>query len=203
MAFSSIAAPLLLISTMICVILVLSRTAFAWSMDRLIPTRFSEINPRTKSPLLLTVMFAIIWYVTFLISLYGVNYIYGVYAYMMLPVLFFVMPGINAILLPYRRRDLYELLPLSMRRKYGLPLITIFGVVWLAFIIPAYTLFMGWPLISGASGMTNVVSYAINQGLVTFVVILVAGVVIYYLSRWYNAKHGIDMGLLFKSVPPE
>ena len=203
MAFSAIAAPLLLISTMICVIVVLSRTAFAWAMDRLIPTRFSEINPRTKSPLLLTVLFAIIWYVTFLISLYGVNYIYGVYAYMMLSVLFFVMPGFNAILLPYRRRDLYELLPLSMRKKYGLPLITIFGVVWLAFIIPAYVLFMGWPLISGAAGMTDVVSYAINQGLVTFAVILVAGIAIYYLSRWYNAKHGIDMSLLFKSVPPE
>jgi amino acid transporter len=203
MAFSALAAVLLLISCMVCIIVVLSRTAFAWAMDRLIPTRFSEINPRTKTPLLLTILFAAIWYVTFLISLYGVNYIVGVYAYLMLSVLFFIMPGINAILLPYRRKDIYELLPLSMRKKFGIPLVAIFGIVWLAFIIPGYTFFMVWPMIQGAAGMTNVVSYAISQGLLTFVVILIAGVVIYFASRWYNTKHGIDMSLLFKSVPPE
>jgi len=203
MAFSGLAAVLLLISCMICIIVVLSRTAFAWAMDRIIPTRFSEINPRTKTPLYLTMLFAAIWYVTFLISLYGVNYIVGVYAYIMLCVLFFIMPGVNAVLLPYRRKDIYELLPLSLKKKFGIPLVAIFGIIWLAFIIPAYILFMVWPLITGVAGVTDVVTYAISQGLVTFVVILVVGAVIYFVSRWYNAKRGIDMGLLFKSVPPE
>ena len=207
MALSTIAALLIGFSMMVCIIVSMSRIAFAWSMDRLIPTKFSEINPKTKSPLYLIAAFAVLWYIAFVGSVYGVTFITGSYIYMMLSVLYWVLPGFNAILLPHRRPDLYELIPQSMRKKVGgLHLISVIGIIWLIFIIPAFGLFMAWPIIAGASGLSSIsgaVTYAISQGVGTLVAVMLVGVAIYWLSRWYNAKRGIDMSLLFKSVPPE
>ena len=94
-----------------------------------------------------------------------------------------------------------------MRKKVGgLHLISVIGIVWLIFIIPAFGLFMAWPIIAGASGLSSIsgaVTYAITQGVGTLVAVMLVGAAIYWLSRWYNAKRGIDMSLLFKSVPPE
>jgi amino acid transporter len=205
MAISALAAVLMLMACMVVNIVVLSRTAFAWAIDRLIPTRLSKINTRTKTPLQLTVIFAVIWYATFLLSLYGVNYVTGVYAYLMLSAMFWIVPGFNAILLPYRRPDIYELLPLSMRKKFGIPLIAIFGVVWLAFIVSAYSMFCIWPLIGSAASLhaADVITFAISQGVFSFVIVFVAGIVVYFVSKWYNRSRGIDMDLLFKTIPPE
>jgi len=181
------------------------RAAFAWSMDRLVPTKLSELNPRTKSPVYLAVLFTAFWYASFLAAVYGTTFISGSFASALLAMFVWIVPGINAILLPYRRRDLYELIPKSMRKKFGIPLVSMFGIVWLLFAVPIYYLYVVWPLVAGAYGlhMTQFVVFAESQGIVTFVVIVLAGTVIYYVSRWYNARHGIDMDLVFKTVPPE
>ena len=182
-----------------------SRTAFAWAMDRLIPTRLSVINSRTKQPMRLIFIFVAIWYVSFLGSIYGYTFITGSLTSILLSMFFWILPGVNAVLLPYRRHDIYELIPKSMRRTYGLPLITILGIIWLLFSIPLFFLYAFWPIIGASYGahIAGVFNVALSTGLVLFVVITIAGIGVYYLSRWYNKTHGIDTDLLFKTVPPE
>ncbi|MEM3640625.1 MAG: hypothetical protein QXH37_01720, partial [Candidatus Bathyarchaeia archaeon] len=115
------------------------------------------------------------------------------------------VPGISAALLPYKRKDLYDLLPASMKRKVGLPIATILGIIWLCFSIPIYALYIIWPIISGFYGLSTVeiMAYGISTGVGVFAVIVVAGVIIYYVSKWYNKRKGIDIDLIFKTVPPE
>lgn len=205
MAISVFGSVLIGASLFITWISTATRTAFAWSMDRLIPTKLSELNPRTKSPLYLSVIFVAFWYVSFLAAVYGTTFISGSFASALLAMFVWIVPGINAILLPYRRRDLYELIPKSMRRQFGIPLVSIFGIIWLVFAVPVYFLYAIWPLLAGAYGlhMTSFVVFAESQGLVTFGIILLAGIVIYFVSKWYNTRKGVDMDLLFKTVPPE
>jgi len=182
-----------------------TRTAFAWAMDRLIPASFSVVDARTKSPLRLVLIFVAIWYVSFVGSIYGYTFITGAVTSILLAMFVWILPGVNAVLLPYRRPDIYELIPKSMRKSYGLPLITILGIVWLCFTIPVYILYAFWPIFSQAYGqhIVGVFDVAQSTGLVLFVLIVIAGIVIYYVSKWYNKRHGIDMELLFKTVPPE
>ena len=92
-----------------------------------------------------------------------------------------------------------------MRKKFGISLVSIFGIIWLASLV-RYWCCMGYgPPFAGAYGLhlADVASYAISQGLLQTFVIVVAGIVIYFVSRWYNTKRGIDVSMLFKTVPPE
>jgi APA family basic amino acid/polyamine antiporter len=182
-----------------------SRTAFAWGMDRLIPSSLSVVDSRTKQPMRLIWLFIAIWYVSFLGSIYGYTFITGSTTSILLAMFVWILPGVNAVLLPYRRPDIYELIPKSMRKTYGLPLITILGIIWICFSVPTYFLYVVWPIFSEAYGehIMGVFNVALSTGLLLYVGITVAGIAIYYLSKWYNKRKGIDMDLLFKTVPPE
>jgi APA family basic amino acid/polyamine antiporter len=182
-----------------------SRTAFAWATDRLIPTSLATVNARTKSPLRLIFIFFAIWYISFLGSIYGVTFITGAMTSILLSIFIWILPGVNAVLLPYRRPDLYELLPKSMRKTYGLPLVTILGIIWLLFSVPVYFVYAFWPIISEGFGkhMMGFFDYALSTGIMLTIGIVVVGVAIYYASKWYNKRQGIDMDMVFKSVPPE
>jgi APA family basic amino acid/polyamine antiporter len=181
------------------------RTAFAWSMDRIIPTSLSVVDSRTKSPLRLVAIFVVLWIFWFAVLLSGISIIYGATVSALLALLVWILPGLNALLLPYRRRDLYDLIPASMKKSFGIPLIAILGIISLAFTVPLYFLFAIWPLFAESYGMhgAEALSFATSSGVVSFAVILVVGIIIYYGAKWYNKRHGIDMDLLYKSVPPE
>jgi amino acid transporter len=182
-----------------------SRTAFAWAMDRLIPSSLSVINSRTKSPLRLTFVFIAIWYVSFVGSIFGYTFITGAVTSQLLAMFVWILPGVNAVLLPYRRPDIYELIPKSMQKKYGIPFITILGIIWLLFSVPVYFLYVFWPIFGATYGqhIVGVFNVALSTGLVLYVGITAAGIIIYYTSKWYNRRKGVDMDLLFKTVPPE
>ncbi|HUK49964.1 MAG TPA: amino acid permease [Terriglobales bacterium] len=205
MAISAFGSFLIGFGLAICWVTTASRTAFAWSMDRLIPTSFSKIDARTKQPLRLICLFVAIWYVSFIGSVYGYTFITGALTSILLSMFVWILPGVNALLLPFRRKDLYELIPASMRKNFGIPVISILGIIWLCFAIPVFFLYAFWPIIGAAYGsnVIGVLNVALTTGLVLFVSITIAGIVVYFLSQWYNKRHGIDMSLLFKTVPPE
>jgi amino acid transporter len=205
MTVSALGSFLIGFGLMITWITTATRTAFAWSIDRLIPTSLSVINTRTKQPLRLTVLFIVIWYASFLGSIYGYTFITGAVTSILLSMFIWILPGVNAILLPYRRPDLYELIPKSMKKSFGVPLVTILGVIWVCFSVPVFLLYAFWPIVGQALGahLIGVFDVALSSGLLLFVGIVVAGIVIYYASKWYNNRKGIDMEMLFKTVPPE
>jgi len=205
MTVSALGSFLIGFGLMITWITTATRTAFAWSIDRLIPTSLSVIDARTKQPLRLTVLFIVIWYASFLGSIYGYTFITGAVTSILLSMFIWILPGVNAILLPYRRPDLYELIPKSMKKSFGVPLVTILGVIWVCFTVPVFFLYAFWPIVGQALGahLIGVFDVALSSGLLLFVGIVVAGIVIYYASKWYNSRKGIDMEMLFKTVPPE
>lgn len=182
-----------------------TRVAFAWAMDRLIPSFFAKVDPRTNNPLYLTILFYVIWVVQFVMYVMGIPFLMGTYTSILLAMFLWIVPGISAILLPFKRKDLYDLLPASMKRKVGLPIVTILGIIWICFSIPIYALYIIWPIISSFYGLSTVeiMAYGISTGVVVFAVIVAVGVIIYYLSKWYNKRKGIDISLIFKTVPPE
>ena len=205
MSISALGSFLIGFSLAITWIATATRTAFAWAMDRLIPTSLSAINARTKQPLRLVFIFIAIWYVSFLGSIYGYTFITGAVTSSLLAMLIWILPGLNAVLLPYKRPEIYELIPKSMRKSYGLPVVTILGIIWLCFSVPIYFLYVFWPIFSQAYGqhLIGVFDVALSTGLILFAGILIAGIIVYYAARWYNKRKGVDMDLLFKTVPPE
>jgi amino acid transporter len=172
--------------------ILVTRSALAWSLDRLGPAKLAEVSPRWHSPVwaLLTI---------FVIGC-GTS---ALYAFEHLSVLTgtigltasMIVVAIAGALLPYRQRELWRSSP-ARGRLGGLPTIT---VISLAAIPPL--LLIEWALIadvnSGASLSGNPVRLAVVVG------IFLVGLPIYYAIRAVQRRRGIDVDLAYKEIPPE
>jgi amino acid transporter len=191
-----------------------SRISLAWSLDRQVPEWFGEVNERIRAPLnaILTALgiatvFAILQ--SFPILPDGLappdgrlNLVATLWFSILVAFLTWFMPGVNALVGPFTRRDLLDNAP--WRR--WLP---VFGVVWLVFIGYLYW-FAGFkPIVDSISGLGDpgaeetVLNY-LNRTGITFTLIIVGlGIVIYVIQALRRRAQGVDSALLYKQVPPE
>jgi len=170
-----------------------TRNVFAWSFDRVAPTRFANVSEKYSSPINAIITCGIIGE---LLMLFTVVASYGVMIINTFMIMEIVMTliGLATMLFPYMKREMYDSFPPIVRKKLlGVPLMTISGFILLVFspflVYAAYT--------APALGGLNSVSLAFNISM------LLVALPIYYAAKWYNKTKGIDLGLVFKQVPPE
>jgi amino acid transporter len=170
-----------------------SRCVLAWSWDRIIPTKFSDVSDKYHVPVWAIVLMVLIPEVGLVLSIYYGAVILVINATLGW-VLFYTLEGLAAMLFPKVQKSIYESSPI--KRNIGpVPLISIFGAITAFFFIWAgYMSFVAYPFVGGL----NTAILEIYVGL------LVVFLAIYYLSKGYHAKKdGIDIGLAFKQIPPE
>jgi len=180
---------LLFVMFTICV-----RNLFAWSFDQVMPVGMTAVTERTRTPWVATIVVAILAEILLWASIFTPLFDY-VFNYITIFAIAFWITSFAAILLPYRKRELFESAPDMVRRTVaGIPLVTIAGIVNLVlFSLILYTSFT-LPAFSGPVGPTAI----------AFVVgIYVVGVVIYFVAAAVRRRQGIDLGLLYSDIPPE
>src|SRR5207237_514929 len=109
-----------------------TRSIFAWSFDRIVPSRLSSVEARTGAPLVANaIVFAVcLGYLAFIA--YGPSYFTTVlFTTIAGQLLTFMIVAIACIAFPWRRRSIYENSPIA-RSLAGLPVIAIVGAVALA-----------------------------------------------------------------------
>ena len=101
--------------------------------------------------------------------------------------------ALSALVMPWRRADIYRASPVSKYKVGRVPVISIIALIAIAFEagVGIYT------LSNPTYGLVNVPSY-VFVGL-SFLIWLP----VYYAFRWYRKKQGIDIGLCFAAIPPE
>ncbi len=168
------------------------RLIFAWAFDRVIPSFFSNVDPRTGTPYvalistaILAIIFQALWLFTPLLN-YFVFIVTG----------WGIMTAIAAIagvLLPYRRKDLFELAPAFARAKVaGIPVLVVLGV--LTFIIGVWQAWVGTtPAVAGT---------IVSEYIIFMAGIYLIGLLIYTASSIYHRVKGIPLELAFKELPP-
>ena len=180
---------LLFVIAMIC-----TRNLFAWSVDRVAPDALTKVDRRFHSPWVATLV--IIACAEVLLVLYVFTTIFeNVSNYIVLFSIAFWIASFAAILLPYRRPEIFATAPDYVQRRIGgIPVITLIGVGNLVlFSMVLYSAFK-LPAFSGPTG----------TGAVLFVIgIYVAGVVWYLTARAIQKRRGIDLDLLYREIPPE
>jgi APA family basic amino acid/polyamine antiporter len=179
---------------MINFLIVCSRCMLAWSFDRLLPTRLSHVNERFKAPLnAIAVLF-----IVGVIMLYGA--VYASFWTYIAAASFWTIINISivciaGIIFPYVRKDTFE--RTSMKgRTAGIPRITIVSVLALIFTIWTSLAYFINPSFMSYFGLTPV-------AIATSAFIYAMALVIYYVARAYWRSKGIDIGLAFKTIPPE
>jgi amino acid transporter len=176
--------------------LYINRTAIYWGMDRMVPSTLSEINPRFHQPMKLVAIEGILATAFFGLTLLKVNPITYLWWGTLLLFPTFIFPGISALMLSRRRPELLHSVPW---RKWLTPL----AIVWLIFIVPLYAFagFIG--SVPSFAPSTLMWQYAMSTGLEATLFAIVAGILIYFVTRAYNVRRKIDVELIFKSIPSE
>lgn len=180
---------LLFVIAMVC-----TRNLFAWSVDRVLPDAVTNVDRRFHTPWVATLI--IVAAAEVLLALFVFTSIFdNVSNYIVLFSVAFWMASWAAILLPYRRPEMFAAAPAYVQRRIGnVPVITVLGALNLVlFTMVLYSAFK-LPAFSGPTG----------TGAVLFVVgIYLAGLVIYFAAKAIQRRRGIDLDLLYREIPPE
>ena len=173
-----------------------SRYFFAWSFDRLIPTKFADVNKRLHTPHVAIAAMTVLSMITLVLYTFTSwpsaftlgTFLWGV-AY--------VVPALATVVFPFTKKDLLEQAPEFMRKKLaGIPLVSILGALCaMSFAYMGYVLYTN-PLVGMVVGSPTV------SGLEIAVGIVIGCFVVYYASYAYHKAHGLDIGMAFKELPP-
>ena len=170
-----------------------SRYLFAWSFNRVIPSRIADVGNRFHTPhYAIGTMTGLGLFV--LLLYYFTSWPSAIALGVFILICCLIVPGLALFLFPFRKKELLELAPGWMKAKVGgFPVISIIGLAEaIAFLYMAY-LGATNPLI--ASPTTFAIVYALG--------VVIAGFVIYFVSYAYHKSHGVDIRLSFKEIPPE
>ncbi len=170
-----------------------TRNLFAWSFDRLMPAKVTEVSERTHTPVIATVVIALF---VELLNYLNIYQNLGAYLLNLIAVLgaAFVVVSLAAAVLPWTRPQMVAAGPkLAARRVAGLPLITVVGVIsavsW-AFVV--WTAFH--------TGFGGTLSW--KPMIQAFVPTLIA-IVWYAVAVTYRRSQGISLERTFQEIPPE
>ncbi|HWD75648.1 MAG TPA: APC family permease [Solirubrobacteraceae bacterium] len=173
------------------------RSVFAWSFDRVLPERLSNVNERFHSPVaaillvmtLVTLMLA--WSVT--ATTFQTLLALGVLA----GVVCVVIVGVAAFAFPIRRPELYRASPANLK-LLGIPVLQI--VAPLSIAVVAFLTWEAWhyPALALSGNTGNRWQIPAFMG-----GIVVVGLLIYYISRAVRRSQGIDLDLVYQELPPD
>jgi len=172
------------------------RMLFAWGLDRLGPRWFTDINPRFASPVKNCVLcfvfaqFAIAAYIFW----FG-DIMQGLTVTGMEIVSVWLVTALSALVFPWRKRarGIWEASPYRTWSLLGVPVIT-----WGAVLMLIYAAICFYFLILAPEMRDFTWS-----SLVLYCSVWAAGVVWYFVFRWWNARQGIDVRIAYGQLPPE
>jgi amino acid transporter len=173
---------------------VITRNLFAWSVDRILPDAVTNVDRRFHSPWVATLIVIVASEILLVLYVFT-TFFQQVSNYIVLYSIAFWVASFAAILLPYRRPEIYNAAPDFVRRKIGgVPILVLFGVGNLIlFSLVLYSAFK-LPAFSGPTG-TDAVLFVIG--------IYVAGAVVYWGARAIQQRRGVNIDLAYREIPPD
>jgi APA family basic amino acid/polyamine antiporter len=169
------------------------RNMFAWSMDRILPEAVAAVTPR-GTPYVATaitvigaigITFAAVY--TSIFSLF-VNYT-------LMYAITFLIAGFGAAVFPYTRPDLFNNAPeVTRRRLFGIPIVTIAGIVQVLVFIDIIQESLKTPAFGGPVG---------TVALALIAAMIVLGPIVFFVSRAIRSQQGVDMDAAWRTLPPD
>jgi amino acid transporter len=169
------------------------RILFAWGMDRVGPTWFTDIDHRTSTPLKTMLLLFVIGEILLVPFCYFADFRLGFVVTTLEIVSVFAVTAIAATIFAHRKKlkSLWETSPYKNWKVFGIPVLTIGGVlnlIYLAILFYGFFFtiegFQIWP-------------YA------TFAGIWLLGIGWYYYWKKRSASRGIDADMAFSELPPD
>jgi len=173
--------------------LIATRNLFAWSFDRMAPSRVAEVNERLHTPLIATIVVAVwIEILNYLNIFQGLSaLLINVIAVMAVA---FIVVGLAGIVMPFTRPNLFATAPSMVRAKIaGIPWITIVGVVMV----------LSWVFVLYVAFTTTAFGQVAPISMIEAFAVPVLGIIYYVIVRFVRARQGIELRAAFQEIPPE
>lgn len=186
----AVAYPLLMLPQ----IAIAVRSFFAWALDGLLPSRFAQVSPRTHAPnyaiglVVVLGLAALYWAVS---NNEGFNKF--LYEAVLLQLVTMILLSIAAVLLPYRRPDVWQA-SATTRRLLGVPVVALAGAVTIVLMAGLFFVYMHYP----ALGIEDKGHFFRDCAIV-----LAAALVTFFGARIARKRQGVDVEKLAAEIPPE
>jgi amino acid transporter len=173
------------------------RTVFAWSFDRLLPEKLSEVNERSHSPV--PAILLVMGIVTAMLAWSVVSTDFGTWLALGVEAgaVCVVIVALAAFLFPERRPDLYQASPANVKFA-GIPVLKIVAPLSALVMVFLIYLTFAYPGLALAGKPENAWQIPAFIGM-----IVVIGLVIFYGARFIRRGQGIDIDLVYRELPPE
>jgi amino acid transporter len=169
------------------------RSIFAWSFDRVLPKKLSDVNERTHTPVPAILVVGALVTAIFVWSTLSTSFFTLLAMGVLCGVIEITLVSIAAIRMPYSQKDLYETSP-AKGNFLGAPVLVVTGILSLLVMGLVTFLLMKYPGIGIASPW-------LALGFIGGVVVV--GLAIYFISKIVRKRSGINIDLSFKELPPE
>ena len=175
-----------------------TRVIFAAAFDRVLPSWAANISATRRVPYGALVLMIVPSIVVSAIYAYQPKFASVFLDATAVLALTFLATVVAAIILPWRRKDLYDASPIAQYKILGIPLITVLGVVTAAFLI-----FMLWEWSFNPDNLYGTSFQATGSSVWYFVATYVVAVVIYVVARIVRKRQGIDLARIHHEIPVE
>ncbi|HVB59739.1 MAG TPA: amino acid permease [Ktedonobacteraceae bacterium] len=168
------------------------RTIFAWSFDRILPGRLSDVNERTHTPIPAIITASIIVLAILVWSVLTTSFFTLLSMGVLAGVVTILTVSVAAICFPFRRPELYKNSPANIS-ILGIPVLIIVAVLSMAVIIGLAYVVLTYPQL-------GIVPW---QGFLFMGSLVVVGLLIYFIARTVRKSQGVNLDLIYRELPPE
>lgn len=168
------------------------RTIFAWSFDRILPGKLSEVSERTHAPIPAIITASIIVLAILVWSVLTTSFFTLLSMGVLAGVVTILTVSVAAISFPFRRPELYRNSPANIS-ILGIPVLIIVAVLSMAVIIALAAVVLSYPQL-------GIVPW---QGFLFMGSLVVVGLLIYFIARAVRKTQGVNLDLIYRELPPE
>jgi len=175
-----------------------TRVIFAAAFDRLLPEKVAEVNERTGTPINALLMMVVPSVIVAYLFAYNIASFQTLTLCSTLVIaVTFLGTTVAAIVLPYTKPDLYKASPIAQYNVFGVPLITIAGLIFGGFLVFLLYQWIIDPNSLYGIGIknTNSVIYMLGN--------YVLAAIIYFGFKAYRKSKGIDLNKVQAEIPVE
>ena len=170
-----------------------TRVIFAAAFDRILPEKVADVSERRHVPVWALILMLAPAIVVSAFYAYTSQFKTWILDATLVIAITFFGTAIAAMILPWRKKNLYQNSPLARYKVLGVPLITISGFITAAFL--------GWNLWLWFSDDL----YAVNNkdSLWFMGAMYLLAIAIYVIARIVRRRQGIDLSNVYREIPVE
>ncbi|MCZ2126449.1 MAG: APC family permease [Anaerolineales bacterium] len=175
-----------------------TRVIFAAAFDRLLPEKVAEVDSRSGTPIYALLLMVVPSLIVSALFNYNIADFQSLTLCSTLVIaVTFLGTTVAAIIMPYTKPELYKSSPIAKYNVFGVPLITVAGVIFGAFL-----LFLLYEWLIDPNGL-----YGIGLGNTSSIVYMLANyllaALIYFGFKAYRKSKGIDLDKVQAEIPAE